>query len=168
MAGISKQDQQHASIEAGFKKVIKKIGAAKKAAAKGKPIDPKIAKMAGGDDRGSKSSGKGSGKFDSLVAKLKQQDNVRDPEALAHWIGLRKGGLSKKESISDAMESLLSEAEAKVTCEECGEEIVVEEAKEQGNGRLLCEKCYGAMERGEASEKYAKLVKKLRATAGRT
>ena len=75
---------------------------------------------------------------------------------------VRPQGRRKQESLQDAMRSLLAEAEAKVTCEECGAEIVVEEAKEQRNGRLLCEKCYGAMERGEASEKYAKLVTSLK------
>ena len=35
-------------------------------------------------------------KFASLVKKLRKQPGVRDPEALAAWLGRRKGGLAKK------------------------------------------------------------------------
>jgi len=57
-------------------------------------------------------------KFKQLVAKLRKQPEVRDPQALAAWIGRRKYGkkkfkqLSRKESVDSMIDQVLEGATA--------------------------------------------------------
>jgi hypothetical protein len=96
--------------------------------------------------------------FNQLVNKLKAQKkagkNIRDPEALAGWIGMRMAGRkaragrkSAEESVSTDLESLLLRLEGEaMVCEGCGCDLEMEEAKQMGDGTYLCEKCCAEME----------------------
>lgn len=109
-------------------------------------------------DKGGGSSAPASsgGKFDKLVAKLKGKPGVKDPEALAAWIGRKKYGkerfakMSQKESVD--VESLLvfEDVEDVLAFVEGLEALTaepVDEAKKkcmaQGPGNRRCELSFG-------------------------
>lgn len=94
-----------------------------------------------------------------LAKTLKQNPNVRDPERLAFWIGLRmagkKGGTNESQessmqipNINSQLEAIRIALEGKMKCEGCGCEVMEEEAVEMDDGEMLCEECASDMEEG--------------------